>query len=93
MIGLKNLSGKLLLVLERHVFMSNALSTVFRMTCTCSSSGLSYVAFRLTALVIFFKQKTAYEIGVRLVGSEMCIRDSIGTEQHPEPINASGLYL
>ena len=22
------------------------------------------------------KQKTAYEIGVRLVGSEMCIRDS-----------------
>ena len=25
---------------------------------------------------IFFKQKTAYEIGVRLVGSEMCIRDS-----------------
>ena len=22
-----------------------------------------------------FKQKTAYEIGVRLVGSEMCIRD------------------
>eukprot|EP01016_Furgasonia_blochmanni_P045164 TRINITY_DN6334_c0_g1_i2.p1 TRINITY_DN6334_c0_g1~~TRINITY_DN6334_c0_g1_i2.p1 ORF type:complete len:162 (-),score=42.30 TRINITY_DN6334_c0_g1_i2:131-616(-) len=23
----------------------------------------------------FFKQKTAYEIGVRLVGSEMCIRD------------------
>src|SRR5665647_3892474 len=29
----------------------------------------------------FFKQKTAYEIGVRLVGSEMCIRDRpvIGT--------------
>ena len=25
-----------------------------------------------------FKQKTAYEIGVRLVGSEMCIRDSMG---------------
>ena len=25
---------------------------------------------------IVFKQKTAYEIGVRLVGSEMCIRDS-----------------
>ena len=24
----------------------------------------------------FFKQKTAYEIGGRLVGSEMCIRDS-----------------
>ena len=27
------------------------------------------------SLVFFFKQKTAYEIGVRLVGSEMCIRD------------------
>ena len=27
--------------------------------------------------VFFFKQKTAYEIGVRLVGSEMCIRDRI----------------
>ena len=26
----------------------------------------------------FFKQKTAYEIGVRLVGSEMCIRDRFG---------------
>ena len=26
----------------------------------------------------FFKQKTAYEIGVRLVGSEMCIRDRVG---------------
>ena len=28
----------------------------------------------------FFKQKTAYEIGVRLVGSEMCIRDSIDAD-------------
>ena len=27
--------------------------------------------------VFFFKQKTAYEIGVRLVGSEMRIRDKI----------------
>ena len=27
-------------------------------------------------MFFFFKQKTAYEIGVRLVGSEMCIRDS-----------------
>ena len=26
-------------------------------------------------VIFFFKQKTAYEIGVRLVGSEMCIRD------------------
>ena len=25
--------------------------------------------------LFFFKQKTAYDIGVRLVGSEMCIRD------------------
>ena len=30
----------------------------------------------LDLLFFFFKQKTAYEIGVRLVGSEMCIRDS-----------------
>ena len=26
-------------------------------------------------IFFFFKQKTAYDIGVRLVGSEMCIRD------------------
>ena len=26
---------------------------------------------------IFFKQKTAYEISEGLVGSEMCIRDSV----------------
>ena len=30
--------------------------------------------------MFFFKQKTAYEIHERLVGSEMCIRDS------PEPV-------
>ena len=30
-------------------------------------------------IFFFFKQKTAYEIGVRLVGSEMCIRDSTCT--------------
>src|SRR5665647_2885441 len=30
----------------------------------------------MTLCFFFFKQKTAYEIGVRLVGSEMCIRDS-----------------
>ncbi|VDG26363.1 transcription regulator [Lactobacillus plantarum JDM1] [Lactiplantibacillus mudanjiangensis] len=28
----------------------------------------------------FFKQKTAYEIPLRLVGSEMCIRDRFYTE-------------
>ena len=30
----------------------------------------------ISVVIFFFKQKTAYEIGVRLVGSEMCIRDS-----------------
>ena len=29
---------------------------------------------------LYAKQKTAYEIGVRLVGSEMCIRDSSGSK-------------
>ena len=29
----------------------------------------------IVMLRFFYKQKTAYEIGVRLVGSEMCIRD------------------
>ena len=32
---------------------------------------------RPPAWFVFFKQKTAYEIHERLVGSEMCIRDSI----------------
>ena len=32
---------------------------------------------------LFFKQKTAYEIGVRLVGSEMCIRDRGIFEKFP----------
>ena len=31
----------------------------------------------LVLLVFFFKQKTAYEISACLVGSEMCIRDSV----------------
>ena len=35
----------------------------------CAFGGADFFAF------FFFKQKTAYEIGVRLVGSEMCIRD------------------
>ena len=30
----------------------------------------------ITQFFFFFKQKTAYEIGSGLVGSEMCIRDS-----------------
>src|SRR5665647_629805 len=33
-------------------------------------------------MFFFFKQKTAYEIGVRLVGSEMCIRDSTPTSSN-----------
>ncbi len=37
------------------------------------SSASYYILFVL--FFFFFKQKTAYEIGVRLVGSEMCIRD------------------
>ena len=32
-------------------------------------------------MFFFFKQKTAYEIHERLVGSEMCIRDSVNTGQ------------
>ena len=31
----------------------------------------------LLVTFFFFKQKTAYEIGSGLVGSEMCIRDSM----------------
>ena len=30
--------------------------------------------------MVFFKQKTAYEIRERLVGSEMCIRDRLNTD-------------
>ena len=29
------------------------------------------------AIVFFFKKKSAYDIGVRLVGSEICIRHSL----------------
>eukprot|EP00825_Cyclidium_porcatum_P023945 TRINITY_DN26514_c0_g1_i2.p2 TRINITY_DN26514_c0_g1~~TRINITY_DN26514_c0_g1_i2.p2 ORF type:complete len:225 (+),score=44.31 TRINITY_DN26514_c0_g1_i2:53-727(+) len=41
-------------------------------------------------LFFFFKQKTAYEIMPSLVGSEMCIRDSINAEYMGFPI-AKGL--
>ncbi|VTU56170.1 hypothetical protein AMBR_EADFOONE_02828 [Lacticaseibacillus rhamnosus] len=34
----------------------------------------------LKIVFFFFKQKTAYEILSGLVGSEMCIRDSCGTD-------------
>ena len=33
-------------------------------------------ALNFQFLMFFFKQKTAYEISLGLVGSEMCIRDS-----------------
>ena len=35
----------------------------------------SFSKFFIKILIFFFKQKTAYEIPLRLVGSEMCIRD------------------
>ena len=34
-----------------------------------------------TTSCFFFKQKTAYEISACLVGSEMCIRDSVSNVQ------------
>ncbi|WP_460413871.1 hypothetical protein [Staphylococcus aureus] len=40
------------------------------------SRGLGDV-YKRQDLIFFFKQKTAYEIAQCLVGSEMCIRDSI----------------
>ena len=45
----------------------------------CGAGGPFEVPF-------FFKQKTAYEIGVRLVGSEMCIRDSYAKGMHHEVV-------
>ena len=39
----------------------------------------------LSLFFFFFKQKTAYEIGVRLVGSEMCIRDSESCAESKAP--------
>ncbi len=38
-------------------------------------SDEEYTSYNMGGIFFFFKQKTAYEIGVRLVGSEMCIRD------------------
>eukprot|EP00658_Telonema_sp_P-2_P010654 TRINITY_DN1401_c0_g2_i2.p1 TRINITY_DN1401_c0_g2~~TRINITY_DN1401_c0_g2_i2.p1 ORF type:complete len:308 (-),score=56.89 TRINITY_DN1401_c0_g2_i2:335-1258(-) len=42
----------------------------------------------LTAFFFFFKQKTAYEMLRSLVGSEMCIRDSINAEYGGTPCTA-----
>ena len=41
----------------------------------CTILALYSKPYMLHKFHEFFKQKTAYEIGVRLVGSEMCIRD------------------
>ena len=42
----------------------------------------------------FFKQKTAYEIGSGLVGSEMCIRDSLQTvpDTYAFPVSDTQAY-
>ena len=45
---------------------------------------------KVSILSFFFKQKTAYEIRLSLVGSEMCIRDSWNTwekEQRRKVVN------
>ena len=48
-------------------------------------------------MFFFFKQKTAYEIPLRLVGSEMCIRDSLVDGVHANDIaaliDASGICI
>ena len=48
------------------------------------------VKFFKVRVLFFFKQKTAYEITTRLVGSEMCIRDSIGTILFSKDIRCTG---
>ena len=40
----------------------------------------------------FFKQKTAYEISACLVGSEMCIRDSVRMDLLPSREEIAELY-
>ena len=42
-----------------------------------SPGGLLFFERLLPSGIVFFKQKTAYEIMPSLVGSEMCIRDSL----------------
>eukprot|EP00658_Telonema_sp_P-2_P010333 TRINITY_DN13897_c0_g1_i1.p1 TRINITY_DN13897_c0_g1~~TRINITY_DN13897_c0_g1_i1.p1 ORF type:complete len:142 (-),score=46.49 TRINITY_DN13897_c0_g1_i1:401-826(-) len=58
--------------------------------------------YSLRVFFFFFKQKTAYEMLRSLVGSEMCIRDSInaeyggGMEQHEESkrkVNPPGAFV
>ncbi len=45
------------------------------MLCIITANS-SYFAVPLSYGVFFFKQKTAYDLLIGLVGSEMCIRDS-----------------
>ena len=47
---------------------------LMKRTCWCNTCTATCPVHVLWA---YFKQKTAYEIGVRLVGSEMCIRDRV----------------
>ena len=47
-----------------------------RTTAICAKNWKKHVQSVQNVCVFFFKQKTAYEITTRLVGSEMCIRDS-----------------
>ncbi len=44
--------------------------------------------FSFILYFFFFKQKTAYEIRLSLVGSEMCIRDSYGLLGYQSVIDA-----
>ena len=54
----------------------NAMVTRCYNTCFVLSSGEEYFLVDAGGGNGIFKQKTAYEITTRLVGSEMCIRDS-----------------
>ena len=60
----------------RHVMVIERAFFLFVIFCM---AGIFQAVF---PFVFFFKQKTAYEIGVRLVGSEMCIRDRIPAMQN-----------
>ena len=44
-------------------------------------SRLRQVTRFLPVAFFFFKQKTAYDVSACLVGSEMCIRDRVGTQE------------
>ncbi len=69
-----------------HLDTMNHTPTVFRWLVAQSYAVIIYkfvvevitmiVLISYKSLFFFFKQKTAYEILIGLVGSEMCIRDS-----------------